>query len=128
MKRALILFPYCLLIIFTIVLADLGRLPLHLLYRIPHYDKAAHLVVYGLLYGLLDSVLKKRAISVLNRSFSVAFIITAALITAEEFSQLLIPSRTFSLADLLMGFIGIFISSHIHRGVLTAVLKKFEPL
>ncbi|MBI9105234.1 MAG: VanZ family protein [Spirochaetales bacterium] len=109
MKKTLLLFPYCLLILITIVLADLGKLPLHLLSGIPHYDKAAHLVVYGLLYGLLNSFLKKRAVSILNRNFSFAFMITAVLITAEEFSQLLFPSRTFSLVDLLMGFIGVFI-------------------
>ena len=38
MKRALIFIPYSLLIFLIIILADLGKLPLHLLMKIPHYD------------------------------------------------------------------------------------------
>jgi glycopeptide antibiotics resistance protein len=99
-----------------IILADLDKLPLHLLMRIPHYDWAAHAVLYGLFYGLLDSFLNLIPTGTFrfkSREISFALLITSSLIIAEEFSQIFFASRTFSIMDIFMGFLGIYLFKRI---------------
>ncbi len=107
MKKALIFIPYCLLIVSVIILADIGRLPLFLLFKIPHYDWLAHAVLYGFFCIFLDYFLQKKEVYIIKKNISLSFMLTSILIIAEEFSQILFPSRTFSFMDLLMGFTGI---------------------
>lgn len=108
-KRSLILFIiYSILICLIIILADMNKLPLYLIYTIPHYDWIAHFFLYGFFYFLLDSLLKDKRICFYKWSFSLPVIIAGLVIAGEEFSQLLFPWRTFSLIDLFMGFLGIY--------------------
>ncbi len=109
MKKAFIFIPYCFLIVLVIILADIGRLPLFLLSGIPHYDWLAHAVLYGFFYILLDYFLYKKEVYIMKKNISLSFLLTSILIIAEEFSQILFPSRTFSFMDLLMGFTGILL-------------------
>ncbi|MDA3956684.1 VanZ family protein [Oceanispirochaeta sp.] len=100
-------FLYCLLIALIILLADLDKLPGSLFMKIPHYDWLAHFLLYGFFYRLLDSALKEREILLFKRPGSPALCISSAFIILEEISQLFLSSRTFSLMDLFMGFLGI---------------------
>lgn len=109
MKNKIIFWLYCSAIIVIIILADLDLLPLHLLMPVPHYDWVAHLVLYGLFYHLLSRLLKNRRINLLGLSAERALVITVLFVTLEELSQILFSSRTFSIMDLLMGLLGIFI-------------------
>lgn len=109
MKHKIAFWLYSFAIALIIILADLDLLPLHLLRPIPRYDWAAHLILYGLFYRLLSKLLNGRCLSIKSRSIEMALAATVILITAEETSQLLFSSRTFSLMDLLMGFLGIFL-------------------
>ncbi|MCP4180855.1 MAG: hypothetical protein GY756_24095 [bacterium] len=114
-KRVIILIVYCIFIASIIVLADLGKLPLKLLWRIPHYDWIAHFLLYAIFYIILDVAVMGKRISIFRRSISLAFLLISLLIIGEEISQLLFSSRTFSLIDLLMGLLGIFSAELIKR-------------
>ena len=85
-------------ILLIVILADAGMLPLHVLSRIPHYDWIGHFVLYGILcmvmyfqFGRLKSVLSTLIL----------------VIIGEELSQIFFICRTFSLIDILMGFLGV---------------------
>ncbi len=60
MKKSLIFFPYCFLISIIIILADMDKLPLNILIIIPHYDWAAHFVLYGLSIDFLIISCRKK--------------------------------------------------------------------
>ncbi len=107
-NRAVFFSLYFIFILTIIILADLDKLPLHLLMKFPHYDWIAHFILYGFFYSLLNSLLMYKKVNLFGRRVSISFIISSFLITAEEFSQILFTSRTFSLMDLAMGFLGIF--------------------
>jgi len=112
-KNKILLAVYCLCILLIIILADLARLPLGLLSRIPRYDWMAHMLLYGGLYSLLYRQTEKRIPLLFRFSLSPAFAITSAVIVLEEISQLFFESRTFSLADICMGFLGICIAASV---------------
>lgn len=109
MKRKTYLIVYTSLILIIVILADMDRLPLHLLMKIPHYDWVAHFVLYGLFYKLLYEALNDRRLIIRRWSIELSFLIASVFIILEEFSQIFFPSRTFSLMDLLMGFLGIYL-------------------
>lgn len=109
MKQKIIFWLYCLLILNIIILADLNLLPLHLIRPIPHYDWAAHFLLYGLFYWLLSRMLMGKRTVLFRRPVEWAWLITLSLITTEEISQLFFPSRTFSLMDLFMGVLGMYL-------------------
>lgn len=121
MKRKVTLALYLLTITTIIVLADLNKLPLHLLWMIPHYDWIAHFILYGLFYLLLENVMRGKRISIFRWSVEISFFIGVTFITLEEFSQLMFPSRTFSLIDLCMGFLGIYFFRLIVRRRLLSI-------
>jgi len=116
-KNKILLAVYCLCIVLIIILADLALLPLGLISRIPHYDWMAHLLLYGGLYSLLYRQTEKRIPLLFRCSLSPAFAITSAVIVLEEISQLFFESRTFSLADISMGFLGIGITTAVRSVV-----------
>lgn len=109
MKQKLCFALYLVVIVLIVILADIGKLPLYLVMRIPHYDWIAHMFLYGLLYRLLENILCGKRISLFRWSIEKSFIITVLFITIEEFSQLMFPTRTFSLMDLFMGVLGIYL-------------------
>ena len=107
MKYITILFA--LLILFVIVLADLGELGfLKLLNQIPYADKAGHFILYGILTLLLDLTFT-RALPYPSRKLLVLRIalILSLLIGLEEYSQQFFAKRTFDLVDLAFSYLGV---------------------
>ena len=107
MKYITILFA--LLILFIIVLADLGELGfLKLLNQIPYADKAGHFILYGILTLLLDLTIT-RALPYPSRKLLVLRIalILSLLIGLEEYSQQFFAKRTFDLVDLAFSYLGV---------------------
>lgn len=109
MKIKLYFSLYCLLICLVIILADMDRLPLDMLSLIPHYDWIAHMILYGMFCGLLNSFLGGRKYYLFQWDIPTAFLLTVLFLTMEEVSQIFLVSRTFSFMDLFMGFLGAFL-------------------
>jgi polysaccharide biosynthesis protein VpsQ len=107
-----IAFLFTVFIILTIILADAGALPpfIRKIYGIPYGDKAGHFVLFGLLNFFLTLTFTRSLHSLDPKrvAISVGFILALA-IAAEEFSQLFIPRRTFSLLDLFAGYLGVIL-------------------
>jgi polysaccharide biosynthesis protein VpsQ len=100
---------FALFIILIIVLADTGNLGLlYQINRIPHADKAGHLVLYGVLVLLINLTLFRSYPDRSRKWIAVSVgSILALLIGLEEFSQQLFADRTFSLADLSASYLGV---------------------
>jgi VanZ family protein len=115
---------FTLFIIGIIVLADMGRLPwfISMFYRFPYGDKAGHFI----LFGLLNFFITRAALSsprFQNRklvALSVGLVL-ALFMAAEEWSQHYFSTRTVSIADLLAGYLGIFL------GALIALRTRTNP-
>ena len=111
MKWIAILFT--LFIVLIIVLADMGRLGiLNLVNRIPYGDKLGHFILYGILTLLINLTIIR---SPPGRSRGLTAVIIgltlALLIGLEEISQQYFSSRTFSLTDLIAGYLGVIFFS-----------------
>lgn len=115
MKHKIAFWSYCLFILAIVLMADLDLLPLHLLMPIPHYDWAAHFILYGLFYRLLSAMLVGRQFVVRGKSIEAAWLITICFVVLEEVSQILFSSRTFSLMDLAMGILGMYLFRYMKR-------------
>ena len=102
---------------------DHGTLPLALgeLYSFPGGDKVGHFVVMGTVTTLcLASIRLLFPLTLRKRSTIITLLILVAIFTAEEFSQRMIPSRTFSLMDLLASYAGTL------SGATLAILVTFK--
>jgi polysaccharide biosynthesis protein VpsQ len=107
-----ITFFLSLFIIVIFILADINALPhfLKQLYDFPGGDKVGHFI----LFGLLNFTLTLTTLQSLRHStprlvaVSTGFLL-ALVILAEELTQLYIPARTFSLWDLLAGYLGVWL-------------------
>ena len=113
MKWLAILFA--LFIALIIILADAGKLGvLGFINQIPYGDKAGHFLLFGILTLLLDLTFIR---SLPNRDPKLVALlvglILALLIGAEEYSQQLFNSRTFSLLDLAFSYLGVLFFSWV---------------
>ena len=101
---------FAVFVILIIILADAGILPRYLgpIYDFPNGDKVGHFILYGILAFLVDLSLFRSFPDRSRKLIALLFgLILAFAITLEEISQQYIPSRTFSLFDLLMGYLGV---------------------
>ena len=98
----------------VVVWADRGAMPrpITLLYAFPAGDKVGHLVLMGILAALMNLSLAARRVSMGGRRLLLGSLLVAAAITIEEASQLLFRNRTFSLIDLGMGYLGVYLSRY----------------
>lgn len=106
---ALILILFIALII---VLADFNALPpiLKNIYDFPGGDKAGHFVLFGTLNFTLTLTTTQTLRGLKPKLVAVSTgMILALVILAEELTQLYIPVRTFSIWDLLAGYLGVYI-------------------
>jgi len=102
-----------LFIVGIIILANMGMLRmLGFINEIPNGDKIGHFILYGVLTLLIDlAFIRSRPdLSPNLIVLRVAFVL-ALLIGLEEYSQKFIPSRTFSLVDLVYGYVGVILFS-----------------
>jgi VanZ family protein len=100
---------FIVILILIVIAANLGLAPIlfGFLRRIPYGDKLGHFVLMGILSLLVN--LSMRATRVQIGSFDVlkGSLIVAVVVTIEEFSQIFIRSRGFSLVDLVFDYAGI---------------------
>ena len=109
-KTILILF-LIFIIIPTIVLADLGRLPgfLAVIYAFPDGDKLGHFGLYGILAFLLVSVIH---INEKQKPWRNAFLSCSVLIVfigIEEVSQILLDNRSADPLDFICSVVGVIV-------------------
>jgi len=102
---------FVLLLALIIYWASRGAMPraLAMLYGFPGGDKVGHLVLMGILAFLVNMSLAGRRAAVGGQHVLVGSLLVAVAITIEEASQLLVRQRTFSLVDLGLGYLGIWL-------------------
>ena len=101
---------FALFILTIIIGADTNHLPYFLdrLYHFPGGDKVGHFI----LFGIMSFLLNQSALALFPKRDSVRLILVVSLLLAigiglEEWSQILFPSRTVSLIDLIAGYLGV---------------------
>jgi polysaccharide biosynthesis protein VpsQ len=101
------------LFIFGIIVAnDLGQIQgiINSINSMPFCDKLGHTIFIGTLAYLLNYALVDRLVKIGQYKILLGCIIIAVAMTAEEFSQIWIPSRTFDFLDLAANYFGIAIA------------------
>ncbi len=92
---------YTTFIVIVLVCAYMGVIPTEIAI-VPMYDSIGHFVLYGIWFYLLHEALQRNTVL----EVPVAFLILFPIVTLEEFAQAFASTRTFSLIDLMWGFIG----------------------
>lgn len=99
---------YVLAIVGISLLATLGLSPWNSVLRVvPWGDKVCHFVLMGGLSFLLNRWLSGMSWYGERMLVSNVTVILLVLVTVDEFSQILLPSRTFSLLDLACNYGGV---------------------
>ena len=106
-RIALVIF--LMFLVFIVYSADRGRLPEAVSFykQIPLGDALGHFCLMGLLAFLAVLGSKARFFRLAGKRIPLGSIVVLAIVCLEEFSQLFIPGRTFSLIDLAADFLGI---------------------
>ena len=91
---------------------------------VPYGDKAGHVILSGILTLLANLALNCKLIGIGRFQVLLGTVLISIAVIIEEYSQLYIPSRTFSFADLFSDFIGISLCSAIALLVCRAKRKR----
>ena len=96
-------------LVFIIVLRNnnLGNSFFRLFISIPYYDKLGHFLLMGILAFLSVITFVPLMSGNIFKSTSIVLGIVLALTALEEYSQIFIPSRSFSLEDFISGLLGV---------------------
>ena len=106
---------------FIVIVADLGLGPsfFPFIYYIPGGDKLGHFFLMGILSFLVNSVLKTRKIRIFSINILLGTLIVMTIVTIEEFSQIFLDYRAFSIVDLLFDYFGIvlfgYLADYLHN-------------
>jgi hypothetical protein len=103
---------FLLFLIVLIISVDLGKLGFLVLLEdsIPFGDKLTHFFLIGILSYLVNRTVLELVPGKSRKRISMIFTLSLmAIFTLEEFSQLFIPDRNASLADLAANYAGILI-------------------
>ena len=76
---------------------------------VPHGDKICHFILMGLLSFFVNTAFSARRFRIMSVSVLKGSFLVFAIVTAEEFSQLFLEYRTFSLSDLVSDYAGILL-------------------
>jgi len=108
---------YCLFILLVVALADLGFMSWFREYasQYPGIDKVIHFILVGGLSWALIFLFNAKRLFLFGSSLFVGTIVTSALVTLEECSQLLVAARRFELFDLLADYLGILVAEIVTR-------------
>lgn len=99
---------YLVLVAIIVVLANVNQLGiLGWVHKVPMGDKLMHFLILAGVCFAINSLLRLRKVSVLGIPVFLGTLIVLAIATGEEFSQMWIPSRTFSWLDMLANWLGI---------------------
>jgi VanZ family protein len=83
--------------------------------KFPFGDKIGHFCLMGVFSLLVNLALNTKTIQLWKLNYLLGSLIVLTMVTAEEFSQIFIPGRTFDLSDLIFDYAGIFIFGEIAR-------------
>ncbi len=110
-------FFYCAFVLLVVLLADLGLMSWFWEYprQYPGIGKALHFILVGGLSWVLIFAFNAKRLNLLGSSLYAGTILTLALVTLEECSQLLIATRRFELLDLLADYLGILVAEMLAR-------------
>ena len=102
---------FIVLLIFIVLAANigLGQSIFSFVYLIPGGDKIGHFVLMGFLSFLVNWIMKASRIRILGFDLLKGTLIVLAVVTIEEFTQIFIKFRGFSLIDLLFDYAGIIL-------------------
>lgn len=94
-----------------VVLADLRQTQylFTTLRSFPYGDKIGHFCLMGTFSLLINLALSAKNFRFWKLNYLPGNLIVSAIVTAEEFSQMFIPGRTFDAGDLIFDYAGIFI-------------------
>jgi hypothetical protein len=81
--------------------------------QLPYGDKLGHFLLMGTLCLLLNVALRARTFQGGRATVLLGSLIIAGIATAEEITQLFLPSRTFALTDLAADYLGIFLAGRL---------------
>ena len=116
--RRWILFAFALAVVTGAILVASFRWPEGLFFwmdRVPWGDKAGHFLLIGGLALSLNWALRGRPTRIGPVTLQLGGVLVAAIITAEEFSQLWVPARSFDWADLAANYAGIACADWLAR-------------
>ena len=94
------------------------------LQKLPGKDKAAHFVLMGLFAAGLTIFLSGALFKVLSIPVPKGAALAALLVTLEETSQIWVPGRTFSGADLTASLAGVVVFSAIACACCTFIFRN----
>lgn len=99
------------ILIFIVIVANLGLGPavFPFIYLIPGLDKAGHFILMGVLSFLINSVMSASRVNIFSVDLLKGSLIVIVIATIEEFSQLFLKFRAFSILDLFFDYSGIII-------------------
>lgn len=102
----------------VIYLADTGQKSIFfdLVRIIPYGDKIGHFFLFGLLALGANLALKRRGISAGRIFVPFGAIVIFGVVIVEEFSQKLMPGRTFDVNDMLASLAGVILFSLVPLG------------
>jgi polysaccharide biosynthesis protein VpsQ len=100
---------FILVLILIVIAANMGLAPtlFAFLRHIPYGDKLGHFVLMGTLSLLVNLSMHASRVRIGSADVLKGSLIVAAIVTIEEFSQIFIRSRGFSLVDLAFDYAGI---------------------
>ena len=83
--------------------------------QVPWGDKLSHFLLVGLLTLLVNLSFRNRRISIGSRTWLLGSVLVLIVITLEELSQSLIPSRNLEAMDLLANYLGVFVFGQVAK-------------
>ena len=106
-----ILGTFILILILIVLIVNLGLGPVYFpfIYNYPGMDKIGHFILMGILSFLVNTLLKGEKISVLSLSLLKGSLIVIFIVMLEEFSQIFLTYRAFSLLDIFADLLGIIL-------------------
>lgn len=120
---------FALFIVMIIIIANWGTLPfmIGMIYTYPMGDKLGHFILMGLLTFLVNLSLSAKKIRLFSRQILLGSVLVFSAVVFEEFSQLFVLSRSFSLLDLSFDFIGILCASWLITRLCSPKIKTTTP-
>lgn len=107
--------------IITMVNLGIAKNTFSFIYYLPGGDKVAHFLLMGTLAFLVNSALSCKQFSIFSVPILLGSFLVLIFVTLEEFSQMFLETRTFSLKDLSADYLGIFF-----LGKLSLLLQRYR--
>ncbi len=111
-------FAFFSFLIWVIVAADSGapNYFLQLAGSLPYGDKMGHVLLFGALALLLNFATKAQQVAIGPLRLYLGVVLTLGFALLEEGSQLLFPSRSFELLDILADLLGVTLATLLTSG------------